>query len=301
MVVILNVPQMDIFPLEWRFYGMHITWSLMHMILAGVCGAAIAISWQTARSQVITIAMLGLVGIASFSGFEHYLLSPIHTQLHDNLQPNGVYKQTSSSSCAPAAMATVLHRWGMDVPESEVAELAGTSRMGTSMPQLIVAAQALNMNGAELRPSWKLMQQVNRPGILSVWVFDEQGRRLPHAVALLGLDDHTALIADPAQGELLQLSRRDFFDIWRNEYVPIFEPSDILIGTLEAARYLRQLDYLQTWEPGQSLDSSILAFQREHQLKPTGELDPATALALSGLFLEDVPRLDALHEPLPVL
>lgn len=301
MVLILNVPQMDIFPLEWRFYGMHITWSLMHIILAGVCGAAIAISWQTARHQVITVALLGLIGIASFSGFEHYLLSPIHTQLHDNLRPNGVYKQTSNSSCAPAAMATILHRWGMDVPESEVAELAGTSRMGTSMPQLILAAQALNMDGLELHPTWELMQQINRPGILAVWVFDENGRRLPHAVALLGLDAHTAIIADPAAGDLFRLTRQEFLKIWRNEYVPIFPPGDTLIGTLEAAHYLQKLGYFPSPEQVQHLSPILRKFQIDHQLKQNGKLDPATALALSGEFLEDVPRLDAFYEPMSIL
>lgn len=297
MVLILNVPQMEIFPLEWRFHGMQITWSLMHMILAGICGMALTISWHTARPQVITIAMLGVVGIATFSGFESFLLSPIHAQLLDNLQPNGVFKQTSNSSCAPAAMATLLRQWEIPATESSIAELAGTSRMGTSMPQLIIAAQELNMDGLELRPTWDLMQQINRPGILAVWLIDEGGKKLPHAVALLGLNETVATIADPADGEIFELEREHFFKIWRHQYVPIFQPSDIFLSDIEASHYLRQLGYLKSWEPGQSLTNLVRLFQQDHQFKQTGHLDPETALALSGSFLKSAPRLDSFSQP----
>lgn len=292
MVAILNVPQMTIFPLEWRFHGMQITWGLMHVALAGICGMAITISWHTARSQVITVALLGLIGIATFSGFESFLLSPIHPQLHNDLQPNGVFRQTSNSSCAPAAMATVLHQWEIPATESSVAELAGTSRMGTSMPQLIVAAQALNLDGLELRPTWELMQTINRPGILAVWLIDEGGKRLPHAVALLGLSEDTAIIADPAEGEIFEFSRERLSQIWRHQYVPLFEVGELSMSNIEASSYLRQLGYLDAWEPGKDISQSIARFQGAHHLNSTGTLEPETALALSGLFLNDVPRLD---------
>ncbi len=298
MVVILNVPQMEIFPLEWRFHGLQITWGVMHVGLAGVLGMAIAISWHTARSQVITITMLGLVGLMTFSSAESFLLSPIYPQLRDNLQPNGVFQQTSDSSCAPAAMATVLHQWGIPATESSIARLAGTSRMGTSMPQLVVAAQDVNMDGVELRPTWELMQQINRPGILAVWLIDGDGKKLPHAVALLGLNDAIATIADPAEGRIFELDREHFFHIWRNQYIPIFRPSDILLSDIEVSRYLRQLGYLQTWELGQHLTHLIQQFQVDHHLTPTGDINAETALALSGAFIEDGPRLDGFERPL---
>lgn len=291
MVIILNAPQMDVFPLEWRFHGMRITWSLMQMILAGVCGMALTVSWHTARTQVVAIALIGLMGIATFNGFENYLLSPIHANLLNNLQPNGVFKQTSNSSCAPAAMATVLRQWSIPATESGVAKLAATSRMGTSMPQLIVAAQELNMDGIELRPSWELMQQINRPGILAVWLVDE-GRKLPHAVALVGMDEQQVAIADPADGTIFSLSREMFFQIWRDQYVPIFEPSDLYLSDIEISRYLRQLGYLQSWEPGQDLTNTIRRFQNDHHIKATGDRTPETMLALSGSFIQEAPRLD---------
>lgn len=292
MVVILNVPQMGVLPLEWRFHGLRITWGLMQIFLAGMCGLALTISWHTARSQVLAIALVSVLGLGAFSGAQSYFLSPIHASLNDNLQPNGVFKQTSSSSCAPAALATVLRQWGIPATESGVAQLAGTSRMGTSMPQLIVAAKEMNLDGLELRPTWELMQQINRPGVLAFWLIDE-GRYLPHAVALLGLNDAIATIADPSTGKIFDLDRRTFDIVWRHQYVPIYRPDEVLLSPIEASLYLRQLSYLQTWKSGDNLAPAIRQFQQDHHLKENGKLNAETALALSGPFLKDSPRLDA--------
>ena len=40
------------------------------------------------------------------------------------------------------------------------------------MPQIIVAARALGVNAIELAPTWEQIQQINRPGVLAVWLFD---------------------------------------------------------------------------------------------------------------------------------
>src|SRR4028118_1443446 len=106
-------------------------------------------------------------------------------------RPRVVLRQTSNGGCARAGLATVLRRWGIDATESSVAREAGTSRLGTSMPQLIVAARALGVNAIELAPTWEQIQQINRPGVLAVWLFDGP-RKLPHAVALLGMNDSIA-------------------------------------------------------------------------------------------------------------
>ncbi|MCC3468404.1 MAG: hypothetical protein JGK37_21055, partial [Microcoleus sp. PH2017_06_SFM_O_A] len=199
LLLALNLPQMPVLPIEWRFHGMRVTWTLLRVMLMGVCGIGFTVSWLTARSQVIAVILIGLLGLGGFTSAESYFLEPIYADLIDNLQPNGVFRQTSSSSCAPAALATVLRRWGIEATESSVARLAGTSLLGTSMPQLIVAARALGVSAVELRPTWEQIQQINRPGVLSVWLFDGP-RKLPHAVALLGMNDSVAAIGDPARG-----------------------------------------------------------------------------------------------------
>lgn len=221
MLLALNLPQLPMLPIEWRFYGMRVTWTLMRVLLLGACGVATAISWYTARRQTIAVVLLGAIGLSSFTVAEAYFLAPIANSLQDNLRSNGVYEQTSLSSCAPAAMATLLRPWGIDATESQIARLASTSRMGTTMPQLIIAARSIGLDGLELDATWEEMQQINRPGILGVWLIDG-ARKLPHAVALVALTDTIATIADPAIGQLLYLDRHSFTQVWRHQYVPIF-------------------------------------------------------------------------------
>jgi len=286
LLLALNLPQMPVLPIEWRVHGMRVTWTLLRVMLMGVCGIGFSISWLTARSQVVAVILICLLGLGGFTSAEAYFLAPIYDDLVDNLQPNGVFRQTSSSSCAPAALATVLRMWGIDATETSVARLAGTSRLGTSMPQLIVAARALGVNAVELRSTWEQIQQINRPGVLAVWLFDGP-RKLPHAVALLGMNDSVATIGDPARGRVFYLDRATFAYVWREEYVPIFRSADILLSDKQAINYLTKLGYNSG-----NLAADIERFQTDKKMKVSGKLDRITELMLSGPFLEGVPRLD---------
>ncbi|HEY9656381.1 MAG TPA: cysteine peptidase family C39 domain-containing protein [Crinalium sp.] len=288
LLLALNVPQMQFLPVEWRVYGMRITWTIMRVVLLGFCGLAYIVSWQTARVQVIAVALIGILGVTGFSTAEVYFLAPIHTWLHNNLQPNGVFKQTSMSSCAPAALATVLLRWRVEATESSVARLAGTSRLGTSMPQLIIAAHELGMDGLELSPTWEQMQRINRPGVLGVWLISG-GRKLPHAVALLKMNSELVVIGDPASGKVYMLNQTQFAKIWRQQYVPIFRASDRNLTTEQAADYLQRLGHLS--KPSQDLSRALRRFQTAVGIATTGNLDPQTVLLLTGPFLQEVPTL----------
>jgi predicted double-glycine peptidase len=288
IVLALNVPQMQVLPLQWRIYGMQVTWTILRVILLGFCGLAYIVSWKTARSQVIAVVLLGLLGIGGFSAAQAYFLAPIYPELHDNLQANGVFKQTSMSSCAPAALATVLRRWEMDATESSVAKLAGTSRLGTSMPQLIGAARDLGMDGIELTPTWEQIQRINRPGVLGVWLLDGP-RRLPHAVALLAMNDQLMAIGDPSRGKIFVLDRAQFAEIWRQEYVPIFRRGETAITQVQAMNYLKKAGFPA--QSPQDLKQKVLQFQQAAGIKPTGYLDSQTILLLMGPHLEGVPSL----------
>lgn len=290
IVLALNIPQMQVFPLSWRVSGMRITWTVMRVMLLWFCGVALAIVWKTARKQVFAVLLLGLVGLSGFTATEAYFLTPIYRDLFNNLRPNGVFKQTSMSSCAPAALATVLHFWGIaEATEVSVAQKAGTSQMGTSMPQLIVAARQFGMDGVELSPTWEQMRQINRPGVLGVWLIDGR-RKLPHAMALLAMDAEKVAVGDPASGKIFLLKPPEFAKIWRQQYVPIFRRNELLVLTAaQASRYLRQLGYLS--QPSQNLEAGLREFQRSMGIKVTGNLDAQTTLLLTGSFLKGVPTL----------
>ena len=295
LVVVLNVPQMPMFPLEWRVYGMQITWTLMRVFLLGFCGVAWWICHKTAPRQVMGVILVGLLGLGSFTVAEGYFLAPIHGELVNHLQPNGVFRQASMSSCAPAALATILRRWDIDATEVSAAQLAGTSRLGTSMPQLIAAARGFGMDGVELSPSWEQIRRINRPGILSVWLVDGV-RKLPHAVALLGMQSDRVAIGDPARGKIYLLNQAEFQEIWRRQYLPIFRVGEDQLSADQAIEALTRQGFLTP--PDRGLSAGIRRFQTAIGLPITGALDPITSLSLSGPSLEQVPTLqNQIHWP----
>jgi predicted double-glycine peptidase len=287
VVLAINLPQWQGLPLQWRVYGMQVSWTIIRVLLLGVCGVGYAICWKTARYQIGYLMIVGVLGLICFTGVESYFLSPIYGQLYNNLRPNGVYQQSGDSSCAPAALATLFQRWHMpQVTESLAAQYAGTSRMGTSMPQILQAVHKLNMDGVELAPTWEQMRRINRPGVLAVWQFAD-GRKLPHAVALMAMTNDRAVVADPASGKYVDLSRSEFDQTWRQEYLPVFRPADDEISIAQARKYLKSLGY-QT-------DDTVVAirsFQTDMGMQATGQLDSQTVLLLTGQFIKDAPTLD---------
>jgi len=293
LVLALNLPQMQILPLEWRVYGMQITWTIMRVLLLGFCGMAFVVSWKTARLQVIGVVLLGALGLGGFTVSERYFLAPIYSSLEDNLLPNGIFQQTSNSSCAPSALATILRRWHLDATESSVAKLAGTSRMGTSMPQLIAAARAMGLDGLELSPTWEQMRRINRPAVLASWLYSEQ-RRDYHAIALMSMTETTVTVADPALGKFYILTPQQFDHIWRRQYVPIFRPAELQLSPAQTADYLHRSGFLvQPSVLDTMLKQALTQFQTAMGIQATGILDAETALLLTGPFLNDVPTLAA--------
>jgi predicted double-glycine peptidase len=286
VVLAVNLPQWQGLPLNWRVYGMQVSWTLIRVFLLGVCGVGYAICWKTARNQIGYLCIVAVLGLVCFVGVEGYFLAPIHGQLTNMLRPNGVYRQSGDSSCAPAALATLFQRWQRpDVTESTAAKHAGTSRMGTSMAQVLGAVHQLNMDGVELSPTWEQMSQINRPGILGVWQFSGT-RKLPHAVALMAMTNDSAIVADPARGKYIALKRPDFEKMWRNEYLPVYRSADDELSITKAIDYLKRRGY----QTGNAI-AAIRAFQTDMGVKITGKLDRQTVLLLTGKFIQDAPTL----------
>lgn len=282
------VPQLQTLPVEWRFYGLQVTWTIIRLLLLFISGIAFTISRHNSRIQVVAVILICSLGLGGFTAVESYFSSPIYASLEDNLQPNGVFRQSSPSSCAPSALATVLRVWGINATESSVARLAGTNRLGTSMAQLLIAIRSVGLDGIELESTWEQLQLINRPGVLGVW-FRDGDQVIPHAVALLGFNGNKVIIGEPTIGIIKQIARPQFEKDWQKEYLPIFRPQDSSITPSQAVSYLQKLGYKIKDEA--ELDSAIERFQKNMGLQVTGKLDPQTVLLLSGSFLDGVPTL----------
>jgi predicted double-glycine peptidase len=287
VVLALNIPQMQFFPQSWRANGLQVSWTFLRVSFLGFCGVAWAITRETAPRQVGAIALLSILGVGAFTAAERYVLAPIYKKLTNNLQSNGVFKQTSMTSCAPASLATVLRLWQIEAAtEVSVAEAAETSRLGTTMPQLIQATRQFGLEAVQLSSTWEQMQRINRPGVVSVWLLDE-GRKLPHAMSVLGMNSEKIVLGDPASGKMLLYTREEFAEIYRNEYLPIYRRQEVtLLKDQEAADYLRKLGYQAS-----NLKENVRQFQSAIGVQPTGNLTPETTLLLLGAFLKDMPTL----------
>ena len=286
LLIAINLPQLKNFPLEWRFSGMRITWGIIRSLLCGALGMAVVISWRTAKVQIGMIGVVGLLGLFAFVSVESHFLAPIYSRLNHNIRPNRVIQQTSASSCAPSALASILQRWGItSATEAEVARAAGTSLMGTSMPQVLQAVKSFGLSGMELKPTWEQLQQINRPGVLAVWQITDAGEKLPHAVALMAIDGIKAIVADPATGKYQSYTQAEFNVIWREEYLPIYRSTDLIFSSSTALAYLQKLKHFG------SLNDAVRSFQEAYNLKVTGQLDSLTLLLLSGSFIKEQPTL----------
>jgi predicted double-glycine peptidase len=285
----INLPQWQGLPLNWRVYGLQGSWTIIRVLLIGACGVGYTVCWKTARNQIGAVILVGLIGLICFTGVESHFLKPIHSQLQNQLRPNGVFRQSGNSSCAPAALASLFQRWNRsDVTETIAAKHAGTSIMGTSMPQVLQAVQKLGMDGTELLESnWDELKRINRPGILAVWQIDRDGTKRPHAVALMAMTPTEAIVADPARGQYVGYKREQFDQLWRREYLPMYQSGDDAITFAKASDYLKQQGYRSS-----DTISAIKSFQTATGIKPTGKLDRRTSLALSGKFIQNAPTLD---------
>jgi len=112
-------------------------------------------------------------------------------------------RQSRLFTCGPAAGATLLRAWGIQVTEGELAFAARTSFRGTELPLL---ADAIRNFGRRkpltvkiLSATFEGLAEIDRPAILLV--VKEKRRR--HAVTLLKMSDGKVLIGDPARGSCL--------------------------------------------------------------------------------------------------
>lgn len=134
-----------------------------------------------------TIVTLGVaIGISA-------MLRPIYRELRAE-ERDGVVLQTSGNSCAPASAANLLRALGEWHTERELAELFGTTDLGTSGAQVIYGLRRLGLDCRRNEPS--MQAPLEYPAMLLV-----DGDFVGHAVTLLGPGDGGRWrVADPLTG-----------------------------------------------------------------------------------------------------
>lgn len=127
----------------------------------------------------------------------------------------GLIQQTTGMTCAPAAAAMLLNRYGLRVSEGQLAETAGTNPLvGTDEFALANAmelpAAGHNLRAAARRLSYQEAKQLACPFVAYIRRAGIGG----HAILVLEIGETNVLTADPLSGETERMPRSSFEEEW---------------------------------------------------------------------------------------
>lgn len=122
--------------------------------------------------------------------------------------------------CGPACLKMILHYYGREVSEEEIAQVAKpTFESGTSVENLLLAAEAFGLVGEwheegtieELRT----YAEKDIPVIVE-WFSSGEGPEPgePHYSIIVGVSDTHIFILDPEDGQRYEMSHLKFMSVW---------------------------------------------------------------------------------------
>jgi len=198
-------PKIPGLPATPVLYAEAAVWPVVQAFAALALGFLIGLEWSGRRDRRRLVTMVaGAAVLALAVGFLFYRSLPLERSLGAPRSVDGVVMQTTSYTCAPAAIATIVRalRGDTTVTESTVVALAGTSRSGTTALAEIRAMRRLGLAprfARSLAPEslaaagrYALLH-VNEPVVTTT---------VRHAVALLAVDtrNRTITIGNPLYG-----------------------------------------------------------------------------------------------------
>ncbi len=121
----------------------------------------------------------------------------------------------SPGYCGPACVKIIFGYFGLDVSESTVAKLSGTTRsFGVEADGLVRAVRQLGWKGywkdnATMKDLVALVEKKKIPVIVN-WFTNDEG----HFSVVVGIDDGNVYLQDPELGALRAIRKKTFFRIW---------------------------------------------------------------------------------------
>lgn len=193
------------------------------------------------RAQRATIWFLaGIISLCLLSagGSSFYWLMRGMKACTGKPGPQGMLKQSSPFTCAPAAAAMMLYREGVDVSEGEMAYWSGTNLMlGSSMYGVYLGLRQ-RLAGTNLRPHYRRCSEedallINRPFVAALNMPDTG----PHAVLVSKREGSGISVADPYSGRHKSCSEPELKRWWLREIVYLSVQRGP-VGTTERRRSL---------------------------------------------------------------
>ncbi|MCZ6601878.1 MAG: cysteine peptidase family C39 domain-containing protein [Planctomycetota bacterium] len=205
-----------ILPLWFQLRGQPILWAALLGVVTFLASLSAAASFRAGdpRRWKLVFAFSLLVGSMYFLIYN--LNAPIAPRLVELVDEDGVILQTSGVSCVAASAANIVRLYGIERTEKAMAEILGTTRMGTTMAQFIYGLEGMGFECRTVeRPDGEPME-LEAPAVLLV--DHPRTPREGHAVAYMGKREGLFEILDPTLGRI-RLTQKQVSAIWHGHAV----------------------------------------------------------------------------------
>lgn len=170
----------------------------------------VGIGLWTARASLPRRMIMygGLVALALVQGVELHVLPRDYSGLAGRADAEGICRQSTGFTCAPASLVTYLYGRGIRTTEAEMARLCGTTLLGTSDRGMLAALYRLG-----LKPRISMGDPLDRsPTPCMAVVAFASG--IDHCVVLTGVGEEEVEVIDPLGGRTLE-DRAAFERRWK--------------------------------------------------------------------------------------
>lgn len=209
------------FPLWLDYSIMQIQWGIITGIFAFTFGLTSVLALRTAHRERRKIVIAAVLFVATIQLMQWNYTRPVTGKLKNEISPSGMVSQTSPVSCAAASGATILGTFGQPRTEREIADLYGTSMLGTSAAQIIYGNARLGIVSRKVDVPDRDPARLVAPAM--IFVDHPFAGPESHAVAFLGMEQGKAVVWDPLMG----LTRNDASELaafWKGHAVEFVAP-----------------------------------------------------------------------------
>lgn len=204
-------------PAWWQLRGQGSLWAAILGVTAMLGSLTVTLAFRGGHPKRRRI----LVALPLVTGALFFLVwnmnAPIAPRLYEKMGPkNVVILQSSGVSCVAASAANIVRRYGIEMTEREMAHALGTTRMGTTMAQLIYGLEPMGFECTTVERPDGAPMDLQPPAVLLV--DHPRTPREGHAAAYMGTDGDKFEVWDPTLGKVF-LSQDELNDIWHGHAV----------------------------------------------------------------------------------
>lgn len=170
--------------------------------------------YKIERQGIVVLIALSIYVFAVFPFLGAAIAAGALKELPVMYDSDGVCLQNTPYTCGPAAAATALRQFGLDVSEGQIAVLSRSCPLiGTSDYDLtraigqVVSGRAVESSYGQ----WNEIPKLTDHQVLLAML--RQRYWSNHCVLIVKMTDNAVVFADPAEG-LITLSKKRFLDLW---------------------------------------------------------------------------------------